>query len=70
MMSSNDFIKDVDCRMDHDALSKGARFQTYPSALKYLAANSGIVSSVFLGIFALTFIIPALIKRFWRWVNT
>ena len=58
------------CRIQLDELNEGGAVKSYFSAPKYLAANAAVAIVGFLGVFALAFTIPALFRRYWRWLNT
>jgi hypothetical protein len=40
------------------------------SILKYLAINAVAATAGFVIIYGLTFLLPALARRYWRWLNT
>jgi hypothetical protein len=41
-----------------------------PDTLKYLGINAAIAASVFAAIFGLTYLLPALARRYWQWLKT
>jgi hypothetical protein len=70
LLSSNDYLRDLSCRMDRDRLNDGGSLESHPSALKYTAANFAVALGGFFSIFGLTFLLPALIRRYRKWLNT
>jgi hypothetical protein len=51
-------------------LERGGDFDDYPDTLKYLIINVAAAGSTFVIIFGLTYLLPALSRRYWRWLNT
>jgi hypothetical protein len=58
------------CRYWQKALEEGGRYGPGPSAPLYLALNAAVAVVAFAVIFALTYLLPALARRYWRWLNT
>jgi hypothetical protein len=50
-------------------LADGGEFRTYASAPKYIAWNTAAAALGFSAVFGLTFLLPALIRRYWKWIN-
>ncbi len=50
-------------------LADGGEFRTYASVPKYVAWNVAAAVFGFSTIFGLTFLLPALVRRYWKWVN-
>jgi len=42
----------------------------YPSTSKYLGINATAAAVGFVIIYCLTFLLPALARRYWRWLKT
>jgi len=40
------------------------------SLSEYLALNAAAVAIGFAGVFGLSYLLPALARRYWRWLNT
>ncbi len=51
-------------------LKRGGEEQAYNSTPMYLAINAGAVAAGFGIIYSLAFLLPALARRYWRWLNT
>lgn len=58
------------CSGDKDALLSGGHYYSVPSYPRYLAVNLGVALAAFAGIYGLAFLVPMLIRRYWRWLNT
>ncbi len=58
------------CYSQKARLERGGDFEDYPDTLKYLAINAGTAGSAFVVIYGLAFLLPALARRYWRWLNT
>jgi hypothetical protein len=58
------------CRRDMRSLEEGGELITHLSALKYLAINTAAAIVGFVSFFCLTFLLPAIVRRYWRWLNT
>jgi hypothetical protein len=41
-----------------------------PAIPLYLALNAAVAIVAFVLIFGLTYLLPALVRRYWRWLNT
>jgi hypothetical protein len=70
LLSDDNYLKDLSCRMDREALSVGGRQYILPSTLKYVTENSAIALGGFLSIYVLAFVVPLLVRRYWRWLST
>jgi hypothetical protein len=51
-------------------LQQGGEMHAYPSTSKYLAINATAAAVGFVIIYCLTFLLPALARRYWRWLKT
>ena len=51
-------------------LKRGGVEHAYSSTLMYLAVNALVAAAGFVIIYGLTFLLPALARRYWRWLNT
>jgi hypothetical protein len=69
LLQNNDFLPEVDCHIDQDRLQNGGYFETHPDLLKYLAINGLTAGAIFGAIFGLAFLVPTLVRRYWRWLN-
>jgi hypothetical protein len=58
------------CQWDRGRLEAGGDFGNYPDTLKYLAINAATAGSAFAVIFGLTYLLPALARRYWQWLKT
>lgn len=58
------------CETGRDSLERGAETTVYFSAPKYFAINLAVVIGAFVSIFVLAFLIPAVSRRYWKWLNT
>jgi hypothetical protein len=59
-----------DCYLGKKFLEDGGFYGPRPSMLLYLAINAAAAILVFGTIFGLTFLLPALLRRYWGWLNT
>jgi hypothetical protein len=59
----------VGCRYSLQNLSSGGEFKSYPSALKYAAANLAAALVGFLGFFLIAFFGPPITVRYWTWLH-
>lgn len=66
----NNFAARYVCREDLKTLYRSAKYEAYPSLLKYLAANALAIIAGFVSIFGLAMLLPALFRRYWKWLNT
>jgi hypothetical protein len=66
----NVFARTYICERDRESLQRGAEVNEYPSLPKYLAINLAAAIAAFVGVFGLTFLIPAIVRRYWLWLNT
>ena len=57
------------CYFLQKALNEGGRRERYSSMPKYLALNSAVALAGFGVVFG-ALMIPALFRRYWRWLNT
>jgi hypothetical protein len=57
------------CRYEQKALKEGGVYGPRPSLLLYLAINAAAAILAFGAIFGLTFLLPALLRRYWKWLN-
>jgi hypothetical protein len=51
-------------------LLKNGEYYSYFSAPKYLALNGAAAVAGFVIVFGLAMVVPALIRRYWRWLST
>jgi hypothetical protein len=58
------------CLTDQLYFQRGGIYAQHPDYFKYMLFNSAAVITGFVIIFALTFLLPALARRYWRWLNT
>jgi hypothetical protein len=58
------------CRDWQKALEEGGMYGLGPSTSLYLALNAVVAVLAFVVIFGLTYLLPALGRRYWRWLNT
>ena len=64
------------CNYERQDLERGTQFLNAPDPLKYLALNVGAAAATFASIFALSYLIPMLIRAiillarsYWQWLN-
>ena len=58
------------CDMEIEKLSAGGEYQyIYFSTPKYLALNFAAAFGAFIGVFGLTYLLPALLNRYWLWLR-
>jgi hypothetical protein len=57
------------CRFEQKALEEGGSYGPRPSMLLYLAINAAAMVIAFGAVFGLTYLLPALVRRYWRWLN-
>lgn len=64
------------CFYDKERFELGGDYEYYPDRLKYLAVNVGVAAATFVGVFALVYLIPMLvrgfaflIRRYWKWLS-
>jgi hypothetical protein len=67
LLKSDDFLLCFDQEMQ---LRDGGHFEDYPGDLKYLAINAATAVSAFVVVFGLTYLLAAIGRRYWRWLNT
>ena len=51
-------------------LRDGGEYRDYFSVRKYLARNVGAATIAFGVVFCLSYLLPALARRYWQWLNT
>jgi hypothetical protein len=51
-------------------LEEGGESRVYPSLSKYLALNAAAAIAGFACLFGLTFLLPAVVRRYWKWLRT
>ena len=57
------------CRFEQKALEDGGVYGPRPSMPLYLTLNAAVALVTFGIIFGLTFLVPALALRYWRWLK-
>jgi hypothetical protein len=67
ILRNNDYLS---CTWQHFRLEQGGDFEDYPDTLKYLSINAATAGSAFVVVYGLTFLLPALARRYWRWLST
>jgi hypothetical protein len=58
------------CRFEQKAVKEGGVYGEEPSTPLYLVLNAAAAIAGFVLTFGLTFLLPALVRRYWRWLNT
>jgi len=58
------------CRVQQKALEEGGYYGRGRSKPLYLALNAAVVVVAFAIIFSLAYLLPAIARRYWRWLNT
>ena len=58
------------CRAQQKALEEGGYYGRGRSKPLYLALNAAVAVSAFVVIFGLSYLLPALARRYWRWIKT
>jgi hypothetical protein len=58
------------CRYFQKTLKEGGYYMYGPAIPLYLALNAAVAIVAFVLIFGLTYLLPALVRRYWRWLNT
>jgi hypothetical protein len=58
------------CRLQQKALEAGGYYVSGRSMPVYLTLNAAVAAVAFVVIFGLTYLLPALARRYWRWLNT
>jgi hypothetical protein len=69
-VDSVDWNREFFCRWNLKKLQAGGEYKSGFSAPKYLALNAAAALAGFGTIFGLTYLLPALVRRYWRWLNT
>ena len=57
------------CRFIQKALEQKGAYYSAPSRPLYLALNTAVAAVAFVVIFGLTYLLPALARRYWRLLN-
>jgi hypothetical protein len=70
LLRNDDVGREYFCQEGQRRLERGGDFKEYPDTLKYLTINVATAGSAFVEVFALTYLLPALAHRYWRWLNT
>jgi hypothetical protein len=65
----SDTLPVVACELEAKTLESGETIHSYSRAPKYLAINAAVVVVSFALIFGLTYFLPALARRYWKWLN-
>ena len=65
----NDGLALKSCRFEQKALEEGGVYGPRPSMPLYLLLNAAIAVAAFGIIFGLTYLLPALARRYRRWLN-
>jgi hypothetical protein len=52
------------------SLEDGGALIEHLSLPKYLAINAAVAVAGFVSVFCLSFLFPAIVRRYWRWLNT
>ena len=68
--SSNFPAEGYECIKRRELLRNGGQSDWQYSALQYWTWNVGTSAAVFGVIFGLAYLLPALARRYWRWLNT
>ena len=58
------------CNNRQKYLRDGGFYVPEPSVVVYLLANFAVAAVSFCAIFGLTYLLPALARRYWKWLNT
>jgi hypothetical protein len=69
LLRNSDSLEETDCHLKLDKLNKGGQFETRFDPVRYLAFNAASVAGGFGIIYGLTFLLPALARRYWDWLN-
>jgi hypothetical protein len=69
-LRNNDFLREGSCKEGQRRLEAGGDFKEHPDTLKYLAINAATAGSAFVVIYGLAYLLPAIARRYWRWLNT
>jgi hypothetical protein len=69
-VTATDFARLESCRFNQKAYADGGVYGPRPSVLLYALLNAGVSVAAFGIIYALTFLLPAVARRYWRWLNT
>jgi hypothetical protein len=62
--------EEVMCDIRRERFNDGGTFQRLLSVPKYLGVNGIAVVVGFVSVFGLAIMLPVLIRRYWRWLNT
>jgi hypothetical protein len=58
------------CRFIQKALEENGAYYSAPSRPLYLTLNAAVAAVAFVLIFGLTYLLPALARRYWQWLKT
>jgi hypothetical protein len=58
------------CQWHRKALDDGGYYAPEPSVVLYLLLNMAVAVAGFVIVFGLSYLLPALTRRYWRWLNT
>ena len=70
VLRNDDLGREWFCQEGQRRLEAGGDFKEHPDTLKYLGINAATAGSAFAVIFGLTYLIPALGRRYWQWLKT
>jgi hypothetical protein len=59
-----------DCQKAQLEFERGWVYDWVPDKFKYLLFNLVAAIAGFVSVFALTYLLPAIARRYWRWLNT
>ena len=65
----NDTLPVITCESDIKTLERGEMLHSYSRMPAYLAINTAVVIASFAFIFGLAYLLPALARRYWKWLN-
>lgn len=70
LLQSDEFSAAVRCDLDRDHLRDGGHFENERfDPLKYLAINAAVAGVAFGVVYGLTFLLPTIVRRYWKWLN-
>ena len=58
------------CNHERTFLEHGGYYAPKPSVVAYLLVNVVVAIASFAALFFLTYLVPALARRYWSWLNT
>ena len=70
LLRNDDYARKYLCQEGQRRLKAGGDYKEYPDTLKYLGINAATAGSAFAVIFGLTYLLPALARRYWQWLKT